>query len=125
MKEKFYICSHCGNLVGMIKNAGVPIICCGEKMQALVPNTVDASGEKHLPVVKIDGDTVTVSVGSIEHPMVEEHFIEWIFVQTKNGGQRKTLSAGEKPVATFCLANDEVIAVYAYCNIHGLWSTKL
>lgn len=122
---KFYICRHCGNLVGMINNSGVPLVCCGQKMEALTPNTVDASGEKHLPVVTVDGDTLTVSVGSVNHPMLSEHFIQWIYVQTEHGGMRKALQPGEAPEATFALGGEKPVAVYEYCNLHGLWMTEL
>lgn len=84
--EKFYLCTHCGNLVGMVHSSGVPIICCGEPMKALVPNTVDAAGEKHLPVVSREGDKVIVAVGSVAHPMVEEHLIQWVYLETSRGG---------------------------------------
>ena len=121
---KFYLCKHCGNFVGMIRNTGVPIICCGEPMQELVPNSTEAATEKHLPVIAVDGNTVTVTVSSVEHPMLEEHYIEWIYLETEKGGQRKALKPGEKPVATFTLNDDKVVAAYAYCNLHGLWETK-
>ena len=75
---KFYICKHCGNIVGLIYNAGVPLVCCGEKMSELVPNTTEAATEKHLPVVEMDGNIVKVSVGSVEHPSTEEHYIAWV-----------------------------------------------
>ena len=122
---KFYICNHCGNLVEIVHDARVPIICCGQKMTELVPNTVEASGEKHLPVVAHEADTLRVSVGSVEHPMAAEHSIEWIYVETEAGGQRKDLNPGEAPSAVFHLGDDKPIAVYAYCNLHGLWMTKL
>ena len=125
MKNKFYICKHCGNLVDMINNVGVPIMCCGEKMHPLVPNTVEASGEKHIPVVTVEGNTVKVNVGSVEHPMAPEHFIEWVYVETENGGQRKSLKPGETPTVTFCLGDEKPVAVYAYCNLHGLWMTEI
>lgn len=118
---RFFICKHCGNLVGMIHNSGVPIICCGEPMSELVANTVDASIEKHVPVVEQDGDTLTVRIGESPHPMTEAHYIQWVYVQTKGGGQRKCLSPGEEPKVTFALGGDEVVVVYAYCNLHGLW----
>ncbi len=125
MNAKFYLCEHCGNLVGMIHDSGVPMICCGQKMTALEPNTVEASEEKHLPVVKVEGNTVTVHVGSVDHPMVPEHFIQWVYVQTGKGGQRKSLQPGEAPSVSFCLGDDKPVAVYAYCNIHGLWMTEI
>ena len=124
-KNKFYICRHCGNLVGMIHDAGVPLVCCGEKMEALVPNTVEASGEKHIPAVTLDGKKLTVNVGSVDHPMAPEHFIEWVYVQTEKGGLRKALKPGEAPNVTFCLGVDKAVAVYAYCNLHGLWMVEL
>lgn len=122
---KFYLCKHCGNFVGMIYNSGVSMICCGEPMTELVPNTVEAAHEKHLPVVNVSGNTVTVKVGSVEHPMLEAHYIEWIYLETKNGGQRKALHPGDKPEATFELIDDEAVAAYAYCNLHGLWMTEI
>ena len=125
MSEKFYICRHCGNLVGMVHTSGVPMICCGEKMEALVPNTTEAAGEKHLPVVSVEGDTVRVAVGSVAHPMTPEHSIQWIYLETEQGGQRKALQPGDAPEAVFALTGDKPVAVYAYCNLHGLWMTKL
>lgn len=123
--NKFYRCNHCGNLIGMVHDAGVPMMCCGEKMEALVPNTVEASGEKHLPVVTVEGDTVKVNIGSVAHPMVEEHFIEWVYVQTERGGARKSLKPGEAPEVSFAMGGEKPIAVYAYCNLHGLWMTEV
>ncbi len=125
MKEKFYICRHCGNLIGMLHNAGVPMMCCGQKMEAIVPNTTEAATEKHLPVVHIEDGAIHVNVGEVNHPMAEEHFIEWLYVETENGGQRRILRPGDAPEATFCIGEDKPIAVYAYCNIHGLWKTEL
>lgn len=122
---KFYICRHCGNLVATIHNAGVPLFCCGQKMEELVPNTVEASGEKHVPAAIVEGSTVTVNVGSVDHPMVDEHYIEWVYLKTENGGQRKNLKPGDAPNVTFYLGQDKGIAVYAYCNLHGLWKTEL
>jgi len=125
MKNKFYICRHCGNIIGMVKDSGVNVVCCGEKMEALVPNTVDASGEKHIPVVKVEDGVLTVNIGSVDHPMVPEHFIEWVYVQTEKGGMRKNLQPGSAPNVSFCVCDEKVVAVYAYCNIHGLWMTEL
>lgn len=124
MKAKFYICNHCGNLVTTIHNAGVPLVCCGEKMKELVPNTVEASGEKHLPVAELSGSRLTVTVGAVEHPMADVHYIQWIFVETENGGQIRYLNPGQAPNAVFELGSEKPVAVYAYCNLHGLWMTK-
>ncbi len=125
MKGKFFVCSHCGNLIGVIHDAGVPMLCCGQKMTELIPNTVDASNEKHLPTVKVEGNVITVNVGAITHPMTEEHYIAWVYVETDKGGHRRAFKAGEEPVATFNLEGEKVVAVYAYCNLHGLWKTEL
>ncbi|MBQ1206355.1 MAG: desulfoferrodoxin [Clostridia bacterium] len=126
MKEaKFYVCETCGNLVGMINESGVNMVCCGKKMTQIVPGTVEASKEKHIPVVTVEGDTVKVNVGSVDHPMTEEHLIEWVYLQTCRGGQRKCLKAGDAPTVTFALCDEKPIAVYAYCNLHGLWKTEL
>ncbi|MPM78903.1 Desulfoferrodoxin [bioreactor metagenome] len=119
---KFFKCEHCGNIITYVKSSGVPVVCCGEKMKEIVPGVVDASKEKHVPVVKTEGNTVSVSVGSVEHPMIEAHYIEWISILTKQGTQLKYLKPGEKPEACFTLCEgDTVEEVYAYCNLHGLW----
>lgn len=122
MEQKFYRCEHCGNIIAFLHNSGVPVICCGEKMKEIIPGTVDASKEKHVPVVTVAGNKVTVTVGSIAHPMVEAHYIQWIFLQTKEGNQRKILAPDKAPTAEFFInEGDEVVAVYEYCNLHGLW----
>ena len=123
--NKFYICEHCGNMIGMIHDAGVPMMCCGQKMTKLEPGVVEASHEKHIPVVSVDGKTVTVTIGSVEHPMVEEHSILWVYLQTDKGGQRKCLEVGKAPVVTFALADEKPVAAYAYCNLHGLWKADI
>ena len=115
-------CNHCGNMAAMIKDTGVPVICCGEPMEVLDPNTVDAAVEKHVPEVDVAGNTVTVKVGSVEHPMTEEHFIANIILETKCGVQIVTLTPDMKPEAVFALADgDEVVAAYEYCTLHGFW----
>lgn len=119
---RFFICEHCGNIVEMVKDNGVPVMCCGQKMTELIPGTSDGAKEKHVPVFTIDGNKVCVIVGEIEHPMVEAHYIEWIAVETSNGAQMKMLKPGQAPKAEFMLVEGETIeAVYAYCNLHGLW----
>ncbi|NLA76986.1 MAG: desulfoferrodoxin [Clostridiales bacterium] len=126
MKEsRFYICRKCGNLVGMINSSGVPMMCCGEKMQELVPNTVEASAEKHLPVAAVEGDNVKVCIGSAAHPMTSEHHIAWVYLQTESGGQRKNLDADGAPEVVFALCGEKPVAVYAYCNLHGLWKSEI
>ncbi|MGI6279762.1 MAG: desulfoferrodoxin family protein [Acutalibacteraceae bacterium] len=124
-RQKFFICKHCGNLIGLIDNKGVPMVCCGEQMTELVANTVEASVEKHLPVYTISGDTIEVQVGSIPHPMEEAHHIEFIYIETEKGGQRKSLQVGGEPKAVFSFVDDKPIAIYEYCNLHGLWKTEI
>ena len=119
---KFYVCEHCGNIIDFVKESGVPVMCCGQKMTELVPGTSDGAYEKHVPVVTIDGDKVIVEVGSVEHPMVEVHYIQWIAIETTRGSQRVKLQYTDKPIAEFKLADGEkFVAAYEYCNLHGLW----
>lgn len=125
MEQKFLICEHCGNIVAAVKESGVPVVCCGEKMKVIVPGSVEASREKHIPEFVVEGNKVIVTVGSVEHPMVPEHYIEWVSIQTKQGNQRKQLTPGSEPKVCFSLCEgDSVEAVYAYCNLHGLWVNK-
>lgn len=125
MEQKFYICEHCGNIVTKIKDSGVPVVCCGQKMTELVPGTTDAAVEKHVPVFAVQGDIVTVTVGAVAHPMLDVHYIEWIVLQTRFGTQMKKLLPGQEPGACFRLCEgDAVEAVYAYCNLHGLWKAE-
>jgi len=124
-KQKFFLCSHCGNIAVLVKNKGVPLMCCGSKMGELESNTVEASTEKHLPSVELFDGGIAVSVGSIPHPMTDEHSIEFVYVVTENGGQRKCLKPGSEPKVSFSFADDRPVSVYAYCNLHGLWKTDL
>ncbi|MBR3839027.1 MAG: (2Fe-2S)-binding protein [Clostridia bacterium] len=122
MKQRFFKCERCGNIYAVVKDSGVPVMCCGQRMTEILPASVEASVEKHTPVFKIEGNKVYVVVGSVEHPMEDKHYIEWISLQTKSGNQRKCLTPGQMPVACFSICErDEVEAVYAYCNLHGLW----
>ena len=119
---RFFICEHCGNIVEMVKDNGVPVMCCGQKMTELIPGTSDGAVEKHVPVVTVDGNKVSVMVGEVEHPMVDAHYIEWIAIETSKGVQRKKLKPEQAPKAEFMLTDGESVeAVYAYCNLHGLW----
>ena len=124
MATKFYKCAHCGNVILKVVDSKVPVVCCGEKMQELIPGTVDASVEKHLPVVTVlDETTIKVEVGSVAHPMLPEHHISFIYVETENGVIRVDLK--DKPEAVISLGNERAVAVYEYCNLHGLWKTEL
>lgn len=125
MEMKFYKCKHCGQIIAIVKKTGVPVICCGEPMEELIAGTTDAAVEKHVPVVEVKDGCVFVTVGAAEHPMIPEHYIEWIALQTKSGNQRKALKPGEPPKACFQMCEgDEIEAVYAYCNLHSLWKSE-
>lgn len=125
-ESKFYRCERCGNIVGLIENGGGQLVCCGQKMTKLEAGVVEASREKHIPVAEVSQGAVKVTVGSVLHPMSEEHSIEWIYLETNKGGQRRGLKPGEAPEAVFALADGEVaVAAYAWCNLHGLWKVEL
>lgn len=122
---KYFVCANCGNIIEFAKNSRVPVMCCGQKMTELVPGTSDGAVEKHVPVVTQNGNHILVEIGSVEHPMVEAHYIEWIVIETKKGSQKVKLSYTDKPKAEFILSDgDEFVAAYEYCNLHGLWSTN-
>ena len=127
MKElKYFVCKHCGNVVEMLFDSGVPVVCCGEPMVHMVPGTSDGAAEKHVPVVTAEGNTISVQVGAVLHPMLEEHYIGWIWLATENGGQRKCLKAGDEPKAVFTLgAGEKAVAVYEWCNLHGVWKADI
>ena len=123
---KFYVCETCGKIITMIKSTSVPTMCCGKKMEEIIPGTIEASVEKHLPVASVNDNIVEVSVGAVEHPMLDAHYIEWICVETNLGSQIKYLSPNSEPKAVFALADGETAtAVYAYCNLHGLWKSEI
>lgn len=123
---RFFVCEKCGNLVGVIHSSGVPMVCCGQKMTELVAKSADVGVEKHLPVVSVEGNVVRVAVGSVTHPMSEEHHIGWVYLETERGGMRRELSHTGEPVAVFHLDEGErPVAAYSYCNLHGLWRTDI
>lgn len=124
-EQKFFKCEICGNLVGMLNNGKTPMVCCGEVMKELVANSVEAAHEKHIPKVEKRERLVHVEVGSILHPSLPEHHIEFIYLQTSNGGQRKCIEIGNEPKAMFMALEGEPLEVYAYCNLHGLWKTDI
>ncbi len=123
MSVTFYRCAHCGNIIEKVVDKGVKVVCCGEPMGELVANTTDAATEKHVPVVEKAGDKITVTVGSVEHPMTEEHYIQFIVAVTDKGMQRVDLTPADKPQATFC--GSDIKEVYEYCNLHGLWKADV
>ncbi|WP_130837021.1 desulfoferrodoxin family protein [Lachnoclostridium sp. Marseille-P6806] len=123
---KFYKCSKCGKVIEMVMETGVPTICCGEAMSELIPGTTDAALEKHVPVVAVDGNRITVNVGEVTHPMLDEHFIAFIALETEKGVQRVDLKPGQAPEAVFAVADgDKAVAAYEYCNLHGLWKKDI
>jgi len=125
--EKFFECGTCGNVAGLLTDKGVPLFCCGKAMTLLEANTVDASHEKHLPEATKAECGLCVKVGSTLHPMTAEHYIDFVFVKTSNGGKfvKFDINAAEPPET--CLGHIDCggnpIEVYAYCNLHGLWKT--
>ena len=122
MEMRFYKCARCGQIVAVVKKTGVPVMCCGQPMEEIIPGTTDAAQEKHVPVYEVKDNRVIVRVGAVEHPMTEEHYIEWVSLKTTSGNQRKELKPGMKPEVCFAICEgDEVEAVFAYCNLHSLW----
>ncbi len=126
MKTEFYICKKCGKIIQVVKGTAAETICCGEPMKKIIAGTTDAAKEKHIPVAAVSGNKVDVVVGSVEHPMLAEHFIEWIWLETEKGGQMAALQPGQAPKASFLVADgDKATAVYAYCNLHSLWMSEI
>lgn len=122
-ERNFYKCSICGNIIGLIENGGGRLVCCGQKMEHLTPNTEDAAQEKHVPVVTLENGKLKATVGNVLHPMTEEHHISWIAVAKDNLTQRISLEPTGHPSAEFCIEGYPA-TVYAYCNLHGLWICK-
>ena len=124
-KSKFYICPHCRNIAQMVYDTDIPLYCCGDEMNELIPGAVEASTEKHIPAVQVNGDMVQVNVGSVDHPMESVHYIEWVQLDTDKGSYRRFLQAGDAPRVSFRLSGEVPQTVYAYCNLHGLWKQDL
>lgn len=125
MELQFYTCKKCGKIIAIVKDSGTPTICCGEEMMHLIPQISDTGSERHVPVIKINGSLVTVTVGSELHPSYDEHYIEWILLQTDRGLQKKYLKPGDIPKADFLIITGErVEAAYEYCNQHRLWKKQ-
>ena len=123
---KFYVCETCGNVVTKLTSSGVPLKCCGKNMVELEAGVTDAAVEKHVPAVTVEGNVVKVAVGSVTHPMTDEHYISWVALETETGASVQWLTPGQAPEATFVLAEGQSAkAVYAYCNLHGLWKAEL
>lgn len=124
-KLGFYVCKDCDFEVQVIRSGACEPNCFTDSLTYLEPNTKEAATEKHIPEVTVDGNTLTVQIGSVIHPMSEEHNIEWIYVETEKGGQMKHLKTTEEPKAVFSIVDDKALKVYAYCNLHGLWVKEL
>lgn len=123
---EFYKSKKCGNVVEVVVNGGGSLSCCGEDMKLLKANSSDGAGEKHVPAVEVNGNVVTVKVGSVEHPMTEEHHIAFVVLVTEKTVQRVDLPHTGKPEAVFTLAaDDKAVAAYEYCNLHGLWVAEI
>ncbi len=125
MKKVFYRCNICGTIIGMMHDGGGTLVCCADDMEELTVNTSDGAKEKHVPEVKIEGDTLYVSVGDVEHPMTKEHYIQWILIVQDGKTQRVELSPDSEPKATFKIEEGKPIEVYEYCNLHGLWAKEI
>ena len=126
MNIQFYRCNHCGNIAVKVVDSGVPLVCCGEEMELLLPDTQDAALEKHVPDVTVDGRTVKVQIGSVEHPMIDVHYIQFVCLLTDKGYQIHPLTSDDEPRCEFALPEGEIAkAVYEYCNVHGLWKKEL
>ena len=119
---KFYQCKECKTV--LLEIAGLTPNCCSKDMELITANTVEAAQEKHIPILTYEDGILSVKVGSVEHPMTPDHYIAWIFVQTKNGGLYKYLTPENSPTAQFSVTEDDIENVYAYCNLHGLWKAE-
>ena len=123
ISQKFYRCEVCGNIVGLIHEGGGTLACCGQPMKELIAGSTDAATEKHVPVFTLEGDQLHVQVGSVEHPMTDEHWIQWIVVSDGTRTQRVKLNPGDAPKATFTVDPNVPLVIYEYCNLHGLWKS--
>ena len=122
MELEIFKCKHCGQIAKKVKATGAKLVCCGDEMELIVPNTTDAAKEKHVPVLEVKGNVATVTVSTVAHPMTEAHLIEWVILATNQGSYKYNLKANDEPVAKFNLREGEKVEyVYAYCNLHGLW----
>ena len=122
MELEFFKCKHCGQIVKKVKETAAKLVCCGDEMELIKPNTTDAAKEKHVPVVSVEGNVCTVKVSTVDHPMVDVHFIEWVILATNQGSYKYNLKPSDAPVAKFNLREGEKVEfAYAYCNLHGLW----
>jgi len=122
--NKIYKCNVCGNIVELIHESGGELICCGKPMGLVESKEKEEGNEKHLPIIVKADSGVIINIGEVDHPMEDKHYIEWIEVVTEVGVYRKCLKPNEKPNASFCIREDQIISVREYCNVHGLWERK-
>lgn len=123
-ETKFYRCESCEVIMECIQGE-LPPQANLSNLHEMTANTSDGAAEKHVPVMEVNGNRVTVRIGSQPHPMTEEHSIEWVYLQTKKGSQRVSLDVTGEPAAEFLLTEgDEAVAAYAYCNLHGFWKCE-
>lgn len=124
MELKFYYCKTCGKVIALVEDSSTPTICCGETMERMIPCTTDGAFEKHVPIIRVEGNRVSIIVGAQMHPMIKEHYIQWVLLETNRGFQRKFLHPGDFPKADFIMISGEkVVAAYEYCNLHKLWKS--
>ncbi|MCL2521883.1 MAG: desulfoferrodoxin [Erysipelotrichales bacterium] len=121
--QKFFKCNICGNFTGLIYNSGPNMVCCGKPMEEQIANNI-GEAKLHLPVITRSGDKITIKIGDEAHPMVEDHHLKFIYLETANGGQRKCLEIGSESMAEFMLVDDRPLVCYTYCNLHGLWKKE-
>jgi superoxide reductase len=122
--QQIYKCALCGNIVEVVHEGAGELVCCGQPMNLLVPNKVEAANEKHIPIIEKTDKGIIVKVGSVEHPMAAEHYIEWIEVTNGSYSQKKYLKPGDKPQAEFFVQYSDNLVARSYCNLHGLWKSK-
>jgi superoxide reductase len=120
---ELYKCELCGNIVEVLHAGAAALVCCNEKMKLMAENTVDAAKEKHVPVIEVGANSITVKVGAVPHPMEEKHYIEWVELIADGKSYTQFLKPGEKPEATFPLIAKKVTA-REYCNLHGHWKAE-
>lgn len=123
-RDTFYVCQECGKMVVETVDGKGTLECCGKPMVIAEPN-LDGAPEKHLPDCKLDGDILMVNVGEADHPMIDVHYIAWIYLVTDKGVMARCLKPGEAPHADFVLQGQKPLAVYEYCTVHGLWKVDL
>ena len=122
---KFYVCESCNSVLELVEGKDAKPVCAGQAIKPLEVKSLEEGSEKHLPDIYVQDKVVTVQLGTVPHPMIEEHLIQWIELETDRGVYRRRLRAGDEPVVNFRLEDEKPLAVYAYCNLHGLWRAQV